>query len=214
MSSTNSHKRRSTLDPGSYRGSYEFIGGDLTLDFVNTISWRKTDRAHEWLSSYTNLLDWAMLAGAISSPRSKLLIKISDLHPVLANRVVARAINLREALNVIITSTILPSTPSSRQMAILNSHLSLALQQLNLSRANSAFLWAWRLDEPRLDEVLWPVVWSACNLFISERRNQIGHCEGCGWVFLDTTKNHTRRWCVMKDCGNRAKAHRYRLRHR
>jgi predicted RNA-binding Zn ribbon-like protein len=38
--------------------------------------------------------------------------------------------------------------------------------------------------------------------------------EDCRWVFLDDAKNHSRAWCSMKVCGNRAKARAYRERHR
>jgi len=36
--------------------------------------------------------------------------------------------------------------------------------------------------------------------------------DDCAWVFLDTSKNHSRRWCDMKACGNRAKARRFNAR--
>lgn len=214
MSSKKFRGRISTLDPGSYRGSYEFIAGDLSLDFVNTVSWRGTTRAHEWLSSYTNLIDWAFLAGIISHSRSGLLMKVAGKRPILANRVLARAIRLREALNGIVESLAASTLPTSRQIAVLNANLPIALQRLELLPSKKAFIWAWKADEPRLDEVLWPIVWSASNFLISQNRNQISACESCGWFFLDATKNHTRRWCTMADCGNRAKARRYRLRHR
>ena len=214
MSNTKLHRRISALDPGAYRGRYEFIAGDPSLDFVNTISWRGTNRAHEWLSSYTNLLDWAFLAGMISDPKRSLLKKLASKHPAQAIRVVAEAIKLREALNEIVKSLAASTPPESRQIAILNTHLSIALHRLKLSPVDSKFLWTWKSEQPRPDEVLWPIVWSACNFLISHRRNPIGECVDCGWFFLDMTKNHTRRWCTMEDCGNRAKARRYRSRHR
>ncbi len=203
----------STLNPGSYGGSYEFIAGDLSLDFVNTVSWRRTTRAHEWLGSYTNLLDWAFLAGIISPSRRGILMKIAGNHPALASRVLARAIKLREALNGIVESLAASTPPHRQQIAVLNANLPIALQHLELLPSKKLFVWVWKTDEPRLDEVLLPVVWSASNFLISKNHNLIGTCEGCGWFFLDATKNHTRKWCTMKDCGNRAKARRYRLCH-
>jgi predicted RNA-binding Zn ribbon-like protein len=38
--------------------------------------------------------------------------------------------------------------------------------------------------------------------------------DGCRWVFEDTSRGGRRRWCDMSSCGNRAKAQRYRTRHR
>ncbi|MCB0153982.1 MAG: CGNR zinc finger domain-containing protein, partial [Anaerolineae bacterium] len=52
---------------------------------------------------------------------------------------------------------------------------------------------------------------SAAELLTSDRLNRVGQCAGesCGWLFLDTTRNHSRRWCEMEHCGNRAKAKRH-----
>jgi predicted RNA-binding Zn ribbon-like protein len=36
----------------------------------------------------------------------------------------------------------------------------------------------------------------------------------CGWVFWDASKNHSRRWCSMRVCGNRTKSRRYATRRR
>jgi len=50
----------------------------------------------------------------------------------------------------------------------------------------------------------------------SQRLNQVRQCRGdnCGWLFVDGSKNHSRRWCDMRDCGNRAKVRRHRLKQR
>ena len=60
--------------------------------------------------------------------------------------------------------------------------------------------------------MLWPVVQSAVDLMTSPELDRVGQCaddRGCGWLFVDTTKNRSRRWCDMRDCGNRAKARRH-----
>jgi predicted RNA-binding Zn ribbon-like protein len=65
--------------------------------------------------------------------------------------------------------------------------------------------------------MLWPILRSAAEVLTSEKRTRLGQCaddRGCGWLFLDTSKNRSRRWCDMEDCGNRAKARRHYLRER
>jgi predicted RNA-binding Zn ribbon-like protein len=36
--------------------------------------------------------------------------------------------------------------------------------------------------------------------------------DDCQWAFYDISRNHTRTWCSMDDCGNREKTRRYRER--
>jgi predicted RNA-binding Zn ribbon-like protein len=60
-------------------------------------------------------------------------------------------------------------------------------------------------------------VLSACELLVGAERRRIKECpapDGCGWLFLDASKNAARRWCDMRTCGNIAKARRHYRRHR
>lgn len=63
---------------------------------------------------------------------------------------------------------------------------------------------------------MWPIAWSITELLLSDKLSRVGQCaaENCGWLFLDTTRNHSRRWCEMEHCGNRAKAKRHYRRRR
>ncbi len=45
-------------------------------------------------------------------------------------------------------------------------------------------------------------------------RLRICENETCRWVFHDTSRTGRRKWCDMSTCGNRAKAARYRQRHK
>jgi predicted RNA-binding Zn ribbon-like protein len=77
--------------------------------------------------------------------------------------------------------------------------------------AVGGFAWDWAGAEDALDQMLWPVVHDAAGLLTSEELDRVGQCDDdrCGWLFLDTSRNRSRRWCSMEDCGNRAKARRY-----
>ena len=57
---------------------------------------------------------------------------------------------------------------------------------------------------------------SAADLLTATDQDRIKQCPGerCGWVFYDTTRNRSRRWCEDSQCGNRARAKRYYERHR
>ena len=62
-----------------------------------------------------------------------------------------------------------------------------------------------------LESVLWAVTRAAVDLLLSEELEHLRICDSdaCAWLFLDRTKNHRRRWCDMKICGNRVKAKRH-----
>jgi predicted RNA-binding Zn ribbon-like protein len=98
-------------------------------------------------------------------------------------------------------------------VATLNDALGDALAHARLSPLPDGFAWDWGGADPSaLDQMLWPVVQSAVDLLTSPELERVGECaddRGCGWLFLDMTKNRSRRWCDMRDCGNRAKARRH-----
>jgi predicted RNA-binding Zn ribbon-like protein len=75
----------------------------------------------------------------------------------------------------------------------------------------------WRGDESGLDGILWPILRSAARLLTDGDHSRLGQCaddRGCGYLFYDTSRNRSRRWCDMNSCGNRAKSQRHYARHR
>ncbi|MBI4413448.1 MAG: CGNR zinc finger domain-containing protein, partial [candidate division NC10 bacterium] len=73
------------------------------------------------------------------------------------------------------------------------------------------FAWRWTGDGQRLDRMLWAVTRSAADLLTSGELAAVRECEAetCAWLFMDRSRNRSRRWCDMKACGNRAKARRH-----
>ena len=96
-------------------------------------------------------------------------------------------------------------------LAALNAALSKVLANACLVPAEDGFAWAWGGEDAALRRVLWPIVRSAAELLTSDKLDRVGQCAGdsCGWLFLDTSRNRSRRWCEMEHCGNRAKARRH-----
>jgi predicted RNA-binding Zn ribbon-like protein len=76
------------------------------------------------------------------------------------------------------------------------------------------FEWKWAGDEDALDRMVWPVARSAADVLVSDEGSRVRRCAGesCHWFFLDSGRNRSRRWCDMRDCGNRAKARRLNAR--
>jgi predicted RNA-binding Zn ribbon-like protein len=81
-------------------------------------------------------------------------------------------------------------------------------------QAPGRFGWSWADDPVNLEMPLWPVTRSAADLLTSSDLRSLRLCasDTCAWLFLDTSRNGSRRWCSMRTCGNRAKARRHHAR--
>jgi predicted RNA-binding Zn ribbon-like protein len=125
--------------------------------------------------------------------------------------VLRRAISLREAIYRIITTFKTELPPQDADLAVLNHEFQIANQHRILAYTPEGWDWQWDENPQALDRILWPVAQSAANLLTSETLDRVGECQGedCGWLFLDASKNKSRRWCSMDDCGNREKARQF-----
>jgi predicted RNA-binding Zn ribbon-like protein len=200
-----------TLDSGGYSGTYEATAGRLCLDFANTLANRLDDHAHEWLDSYSNLVVWAQLVGVLSPEAAQPLLSEAAARPEKAALALDQAIELRETIYRIFSVIGAGRSPARRDLDDLNTALSEALPHLQVIPDGTAFAWDWSGEAAPLERMLWPVARSAADLLTSEELGRVGEChgDGCGWLFLDLSRNHSRRWCDMGDCGNRAKARRH-----
>jgi len=195
----------------------KLVAGALCLDFANTADWHASTRPHESLKSYEDLIAWCRRADLLDTARAARLLREARRRPAAAQATLRRAIGLREAIYQIIVKLLRGSPPDPADLAAFNRALASAVRRSRVVPGRGGLLWTWTGDDRALDAMLWPIVESAAELLTSERRSRIGQCaddRGCGWLFLDTTKNHSRRWCEMGDCGNRAKARRHYLRTR
>jgi predicted RNA-binding Zn ribbon-like protein len=94
---------------------------------------------------------------------------------------------------------------------VLNRSLQHAGQHGRIVQTAKQFVWSWQTPEEHLDSVQWPIAQAAADLLLSDDLSYVRECaaDDCAWLFMDKTKNHGRRWCDMKTCGNRDKARRY-----
>jgi predicted RNA-binding Zn ribbon-like protein len=187
-----------------------FVGGAPCLDFVNTVGSRSTPSSEEYLNEYSDLLEWARQGKLVGEPLARRLQKHADEHPQLAKRTLSDAISLRETIARIFLALAGGVEPAPADLERLNAALPRAMAHLEIAKAGHGYEWRWRGDDEALDCMLWPAVRSAADLLL-HADNRLGLCEAdtCGWLFLDTSRNHSRRWCDMGDCGNRAKARRH-----
>jgi predicted RNA-binding Zn ribbon-like protein len=196
----------------------KFVGGAACLDFVNTVgAWSGAGTVlRDKIASYEDLLRWSLLAGLMTEREARRLARHAAGNPRAARATLARAIRLRAALYRIFTGVLEGRGLRSRDLRVVREELAVARAQERLAVRSGAFLWTWYDRGSALGRVLWPVARSAGDLLTCGDLGRLRRCRGgeCGWMFLDTSRNHGRKWCDMKDCGNLAKVRRFRQRER
>ncbi len=195
---------------------FDLSGGHLALDFANSISRRDSpEKANEHLKSYHDLIAFARQSKVITPEESEILRHKAQSQPRHAAHVLGVALALREAIFSAFLALAHGKQPSSHDIALVEKAATDALQHRHLLRVNGKYEWRWNA-EPMLERILWPIAESAAELLTSADLAKVRECEGsdCYWLFLDNSRNRSRRWCTMSSCGNREKARRHYRRQR
>ena len=206
------HRRHRPAEPASL----PLVGGAPCLNFANTSSGRGTPLRQEHLRSFDLLLAWSEHAGLTARALRQRLSRLAARQPRAAARVLRRALALREAIHATGAALANAAPPPAPALAVLNRELAAAMAQARLRPADGGFAWDWAAAPAALERVLWPLARSAADLLVAPLHARVKQCpgHGCGWIFLDLTKNGSRRWCEMEVCGTRHKIRRYRDRRR
>ena len=204
------------IETETHAGNLKLIGGWLCLNFINTVDWRTSDHPREWLTKYADFVSWSRHASILADSEARSLLRKAELHPKEANAILERAIILRETLYRIFSAIIGHSLPSRSDIIALNTELSKARARMWLAPTADGRSWTYAFEDNALDRPLWSVAHSAADLLVSDKISRISRCstQECGWLFLDLSRNRSRKWCDMEDCGNRAKARRHYRRKR
>jgi predicted RNA-binding Zn ribbon-like protein len=189
----------------------QLSGNWLCLDFTHTLDERYSAQPVELLHSYSALVAWGIYARLLTREEAGRLLDVAAREPGEAEAVLERAIDAREAIYRIFYAISEGEDPDRADIALLNTRLAGAMTHACLVRKDNGYAWDWQAAESELDMVLWQVVRSAADLLTSEKLDDVRACaaEDCRWLFLDTSKNHSRVWCDMQTCGNKAKARRH-----
>lgn len=190
----------------------DLVGGDISMDFVNTASTRSGGTVgKDKLRTYDDLVTWAERVELAGADRATRLRRAAAADPAAAARVLDRARGLREVIYRVFAA----DPPAPDDLAALGEAAAAAAAERRLEAADGSFRFAWP-DSDALEQLLWPVALSAAELLTSADRERVKECasDSCNWLFLDQSRNRSRRWCDMKDCGNRAKARRFQARQR
>jgi predicted RNA-binding Zn ribbon-like protein len=205
-----------TMAPRETEYRYEFSGGRLCLDFVNTVSGDRSGRPTERMATYADLVEWARQAEVVGDAAARRLLAEARRRPADAEAVAREALALRESLYRIFTTVAGGGEAPADDLATLSGALARALGHRRIVRGGPACCaLAWDDPPGALDAPVWRVAASAAELLTSaEDLARVRQCglhdtHECSWLFVDGTRARTRRWCSMKDCGNKAKARRH-----
>ena len=195
---------------------FEYIGGDLSTDFINTKSGRISGDGHEHVQTYADVVEFMRQAGRLKPAEAKRLIAAAQERPEKAMQVHRRAVALREATFRAYERLIQEKDPAPEDLAVMGAEASKALGHACFVRSPEGFSWEWS-DTDDLERPLWPIARAVADVLIhEEHRSLLRECadDTCAWLFLDRTKNHSRRWCDMNTCGSRNKVREFRQRQR
>lgn len=187
------------------------VADRLCLNFVNTVDSFDKTQPKEYLRSYADLLGWAEHVAILDASAATTLLAEAMRRPHEAAAALERAKTLRWSLYQLFSGLACAESPSVAHLHILNQTLQSAPPRRQITLASNSFVWAQENAGSELDRMLWSVAWSAADLLTSSDLASVRECEGagCTWMFRDTSRGRTRRWCSMEWCGNRAKAQRY-----
>jgi predicted RNA-binding Zn ribbon-like protein len=202
------------VQKGREQRRFELVGGQPALDLVNTLDWRfRESGPEELLASYEDVVRFAEQAEMLTAKQARQLRRIAD--SVEAHRALEQARDLREAVADLIYAGLDGRDASSASMRTMEKFLQTARGQAKLVRDGTRLRWDWAGGETKPEFPVWLLTRAASRLLLSEDVDRVRACHSpdCRWLFLDTSKNHTRRWCDMKICGNRMKARRFKASH-
>lgn len=188
----------------------------VCLDFANTVDRRPTEAPIDRLSGYADLAVWAARAGLVSAREARVLAERARRQPAATADVMRRAARLREAIYRVISAVAARRPPRPADLEVINAAVAGAHAGSRIVLRGAGFARQWAGDRWALDRMLWPVAQSVGDLLTSAGLIAVRECAApdCGRLFVDTSRNRTRRWCDMRACGNRAKLRRFYARRR
>jgi predicted RNA-binding Zn ribbon-like protein len=192
---------------------FNLLAGHPALDLVNTLDSRSSPNGpEELLPSYADLLRLAAQSRLLSAEQARKLAR--TVREKDGQRVLASAVELREALAAVLYAWMDGAKPPATQVETLERHFRAMALQRRLRLGESQLVWSWSGLEQEAEIPLWKLAEAASDLLLSSGAERVRECGDptCRWLFLDISKNHTRRWCNMKTCGNRMKARRHQAR--
>jgi predicted RNA-binding Zn ribbon-like protein len=194
---------------------FQLVAGHPALDLVNTLDWRfRASGPEELLAGYDDLLRFVVQSGLLKpKPMRDLLRTMPESG---AAHALASCRTLREAASEVFYAAVEGHTPGAKAIRDLETIFKEARKNQHLAWDRFRLRWEWPSPDRDPELPVWMLTRCVWRLLLSSDMEFVRACENveCRWLFLDTSKNHTRRWCDMRLCGNRMKARRFKAQHR
>lgn len=190
---------------------FDLSGGHLALDFANSISRRDSaEKSVDHVTSYRDLVSFARQSGILSPNEAEALARDSGSASRRGLHAMRAAIVLREAIFRAFLALANGKPASASDVELIGQAASDALRHRRIVRQDGGYRWQWDNDGD-LERIVWPIAQSAAELLTSPDLKKVRECQAsdCYWLFLDNSRNRSRRWCSMEACGNREKARRH-----
>jgi predicted RNA-binding Zn ribbon-like protein len=197
------------METPNHISDLRLVGGNVALDFANTAegtSEGEIEREH--LLGYEDLVFWGCHVGHLSREDGERLLRQGRERPIEADAVFVHALGFRGHLHKLFRAVSEGDEPPTESVEVLRRFESEAISRAALASSGDGFAWKWKLGND-MAGVLWPVAHSATELLVSGPLGRVKGCAGCNWLFVDESKNRSRRWCSMEECGTHAKIRRY-----
>lgn len=183
---------------------------DPFLDFVNSKVWNtRVEPFTDLFAGYDDVVHWLKQLNILSDAEVVGLLRLAKQNPDETQKAFEKIITLRDTNYRLFTAIAHQQTPTNKDIEVLNRYLQEAMRHRDVTYSTEGFNWDWINKKDSLDWMLWPLALSTAELLTSDRVQRVRECNGCYWLFMDNSRNGLRRWCDMKTCGNRAKAHRH-----
>jgi predicted RNA-binding Zn ribbon-like protein len=191
---------------------FKLHAGHPALELVNTLDMRFSAQTVDLIPTYKDLLRLTTQLQLLTAEQARKLGRTVGEEE--ARRVLVSTAELREALAKLLYGRIDGTRPPAGQLQILEQQFHSAALHRRLLAGDAHLEWSWSGVERQAEIPLWMLAQAASDLLVSSDAELVKDCGDptCRWLFLDVSKNHTRRWCDMKTCGNRMKARRHHAR--
>jgi predicted RNA-binding Zn ribbon-like protein len=198
-----------SMETPDHISSLRLVGGNPALDFANTAEGTpEGEIEREHLFGYEDLVFWGCHVGLLSGDEGERLLRRGRERVAEADGVFSRALGFRGHLYQLFRGVAEGDEPPGEGVEALRQFECEAVSHAVLAQSGGAFEWRWEQGDD-LAGVLWLVAHSATELLVSGPLGRVKGCAGCNWLFVDESKNKSRRWCAMEECGTHAKMRRY-----
>lgn len=184
------------------------VGGHLGLDFANTIDDPNGPQRYDHAATYEGLVGWAGRVEIVSAAQASSLLRRARRSPAQADAALASAHRLRRVVGSMFSDIAAGVPARPRQWSVLRRYVATAYAAAELDWTDGRARPRWRGTD-RLDVLLDPIAVAALELLESPELARVKRCAACRWLFVDRSKNASRRWCAMNDCGTNEKMRRY-----